>query len=166
MESTLEFPDRHFALAAEGWFELGQFEDALEELARVSPSSRGNPEVLELHWRILAQRGEWTEALEIANRMTEAAPNRAEGWIHRSFTLHELRRTQEAWTILLPVAPQFPEESIIPYNLACYACQLGELQAAQDWLKRAARMRPKNEIKVMALQDPDLAPLRDYVQKL
>lgn len=166
MESTLEFPDRHFALAAEGWFELGQLQDALEELTRVSPAGMKSPEVLELHWRILAERHEWTEALEVANRMTEAAPGRAEGWIHRSFTLHELRRTDEAWSILLPVAPQFPEESIIPYNLACYACQLGELQAARDWLQRAASMRPKNEIKVMALQDPDLAPLREYAEKL
>lgn len=68
--------------------------------------------------------------------------------------------------MLLPMAPQFPEESIIPYNLACYACQMGNLELAQDWLQRAAKLRPKNEIKAMALSDPDLAPLRSYVEGL
>lgn len=166
MAHALEFPDRHLALAAEGWFELGRLDESLNELRQLSPAGRQHPEVLELHWRILAQQREWTEALEVALRMTETSPEQAGGWIHQSFTLHELRRTREAWTILLPVAPRFPEESIIPYNLACYACQLGELQAARDWLQRAVRMRPKNEIKSMALHDPDLAPLRDYVERL
>ncbi|MFO1458988.1 MAG: tetratricopeptide repeat protein [Verrucomicrobiota bacterium] len=164
--SALDFPDRHHALAAEGWFDLGRPEEALSELDLLSPSGRSDPGVLELHWRILAQRREWSKALAIAHRMTEAAPERAEGWIHRSFTLHELRRTDEAWSMLLPMAPQFPEESIIPYNLACYACQMGNLELAQDWLQRAAKLRPKNEIKAMALSDPDLAPLRSYVEGL
>lgn len=166
MECALEFPDRHIALAAEGWFELGRLDDSLMELNQLSAGARRHPEVLELNWRIFAQQRNWTEALEVANRMTEMAPNRAEGWIHQSFTLHELHRTREAWAVLVPVAPRFPKESIIPYNLACYACQMGEMKEAQDWLKRAARLRPKNEIKGMALQDPDLAPLRDYVEQL
>ena len=166
MERTLEFPDRHIALAAEGWFDLGRPDEALTELDQLSPEGRRHPEVLELHWRILAQQREWSEALAVAHRMTEAAPDRAEGWIHQSFTLHELRRTREAWTVLLPIAPRFPKESIIPYNLACYACQLGDLPEARDWLGRAARMRPKDEIKGMALQDPDLAPIREFVEQL
>ncbi|MCW5557382.1 MAG: tetratricopeptide repeat protein [Verrucomicrobiae bacterium] len=163
---ALNYPDRHQALAAEGWFELGRPDEAMEALRQLSPEAAQHPEVLELHWRVLAQQRNWAEALEVARRMTEAAPDRAESWIHRSFTLHELQRTFEAWTVLLPVAPRFPQESIIPYNLACYACQLGDLKVARDWLDRAARMRPKDEIKAMALKDPDLAPLRPYVEQL
>lgn len=163
---ALDYPDRHQALEAEGWYELGRPEEAMEALRRLSPEAARHPEVLELHWRILARQRRWAEALEVALLLTETAPERAESWIHRSFTLHELQRTFEAWTLLLPVAPRFPTESIIPYNLACYACQLGDLKVARDWLDRAVRMRPKNEIKSMALQDPDLAALRPYVEQL
>lgn len=163
---ALNYPDRHQALAAEGWFELGCPEEAMAALRQLSAEAAQHPEVLELHWRVLARQRNWTEALEIARRMTETAPDRPESWIHRSFTLHELQRTFEAWTVLLPVAPRFPKDSIIPYNLACYACQLGDLKVARDWLDRAVRMRPKDEIKAMALTDPDLAPLRPYVEQL
>jgi len=164
--STLEFPDRHHALAAEGWLELGNPAEAFGELRRLSRAAGKHPDVLELRWRLHAERRSWNRALAVARAMTEAAPERAEGWIHQSYTLHELRRTDEAWQTLLPVARRFPKESIIPYNLACYACQLGDLASARDWLQRASRLRPKDEIRVLALHDPDLAPLRDFLAQL
>jgi len=45
------------------------------------------------------------------------------------------------------------------YNLACYECQLGNLERAKLWLERAATMSNPKEIKSMALDDPDLKPL-------
>ncbi|HRI15296.1 MAG TPA: tetratricopeptide repeat protein [Verrucomicrobiota bacterium] len=164
--SKLDFPDRHFAQAAEGWLELGDPVEAGRELDRISPAAAGHPVVLELRWRLLARNRDWAQALEVARTMTSAAPDQAEGWIHQSYTLHELRRTDEAWSTLLSVAERFPTESIIPYNLACYACQLGDLTRARDWLQRAVRLRSKDEIRSLALTDPDLAPLRDYLQTL
>jgi hypothetical protein len=68
--------------------------------------------------------------------------------------------------LLLPLAEQFPDEAIIAYNLACYACQLGDLTRAKLWLARAARQRGKLPLKEMALEDPDLAPLREYLATL
>jgi Flp pilus assembly protein TadD len=70
-----------------------------------------------------------------------------------------LKRTQEAFAVLLPVARKFPTEPTIPYNLACYTAQLGDLVAARDWLAQAFRLGNAKEIKVQALEDPDLAPL-------
>jgi hypothetical protein len=44
--------------------------------------------------------------------------------------------------------------------LACYSCQLGELKAAFAWLQRAIEVAGKEEeIRLMALDDPDLQPL-------
>jgi len=164
--SKLDYPDRHFTSAAEGWLELGDAEEAARELARVSPEQQGHPDALELRWRLCAHRTEWEEALTIARALTAAAPELVEGWIHQSYTLHELQRTPEAWSSLLSVASRFPEESIIPYNLACYACQMGDLAVARDWLQRAVRLRSKDEIRSLAMNDPDLAPLRDYLKGL
>ena len=61
--------------------------------------------------------------------------------------------------MLLPAADKFPTVQVIPYNLACYAAQLGDLAAASDWLAQAFKLGNKKEIKLQALDDPDLAPL-------
>jgi hypothetical protein len=61
--------------------------------------------------------------------------------------------------VLLPVVDKFPEEFIIRYNLACYACQLGNLKETRDWLKKASDLADTKQIKLMALKDADLKPL-------
>jgi hypothetical protein len=81
------------------------------------------------------------------------------GWIHRSFALHELKRTEEAANLLVPAAILFPKEWVIRYNLACYACQLGKHKEAREWLKIAFSTGEANQVKLMALHDPDLEPL-------
>jgi len=81
------------------------------------------------------------------------------GLIHRSFALHELKRTAEARDNLMPAVDKFPKDVTLRYNLACYECQLGNLERAKLWLERAATMSNPKEIKSMALDDPDLKPL-------
>ena len=76
-----------------------------------------------------------------------------------AFALHELKRTQEAFDALLPVADKFPEQWVIPYNLACYTCQLGRMDEARGWFHRALATGDEKEIKLQAIDDPDLAPL-------
>jgi tetratricopeptide (TPR) repeat protein len=164
--APLDFPDRHHAQAAEGWLELGDSAEAARELRHLSKVASSHPDVLELRWRLYASQGAWDAALDVARAVTNVAPERPSGWIHQSYSLHELERTEEAWDLLRPVAEKFPMESIIPYNLACYACRLGELQRARDWLQRALRLFEKSEFKRMALGDPDLVALRDYIETL
>jgi hypothetical protein len=64
---------------------------------------------------------------------------------------------------LLPAADRFPDETIIPYNLACYACQMNDLPSARTWLDRAleiaARSGDKSHWIETALHDPDLERL-------
>ena len=162
----LDYPDRHFVLAAEGWLELGDSAEAARELRRLSKAGEAHPDALDLRWRLYAMKGQWDAALAIARAVTTAAPDRPSGYIHQSYCLHELARTEEAWELLLATAEKFPKESIIPYNLACYACQLGDLVVARDWLQRAVKLRGKEEIKSMALQDSDLAVLKGYIEGL
>src|SRR5512139_4101174 len=69
--------------------------------------------------------------------VVELAPERPDGWIQRSYALHELKSTQEAFENLLPVADRFPGVWTIPYNLSCYCGQLGRLDECQGWFKKA-----------------------------
>jgi hypothetical protein len=64
------------------------------------------------------------------------------------------------------VARKFPAVSTIPYNLACYACQLGNLPEARQWLAKAIEISDAKDIKAMALSDPDLQPMWDEIKKL
>ncbi|MBI2947752.1 MAG: tetratricopeptide repeat protein [Verrucomicrobia bacterium] len=164
--AKLEPPDIHHLLAAIGWVELGNPLEARNELSKISDEQRGHPDVLEGEWRIHAAAKSWTAALQVARRQIQAAKSHPAGWINQSYALHELKRTQEAFDQLLPLAKRFPKISVIHYNLACYACQLGHLEVAKRNLARAIKQRGKDEVKKMALADADLKPLREYVRAL
>jgi hypothetical protein len=93
--------------------------------------------------------------------LLHAEPDRASGWLHQAYALRRVPEggLQQAWEALLPAYEKFPQEATIPYNLSCYACQLGQLDDARQWLKRAVASGGKERIKHMALGDSDLEPL-------
>jgi tetratricopeptide (TPR) repeat protein len=90
--------------------------------------------------------------------MVKLAPYLPAGWIQRSYALHKLKRTQEASDELLPAVDLFPREWLIRYNLACYACRLGNENIALAHLWRAFELGDAKKVKLMALDDPDLEP--------
>ena len=92
--------------------------------------------------------------------MNTPAPDRSDGWIHRSYALHALKQTQGAHDSLLPVADRFPQVWTIPYNLACYCAQLGRLDECEEWFKKAMTI-DKQTVRQAAVDDPDLKPLWD-----
>jgi predicted Zn-dependent protease len=156
---AIEHPDSVYLRAAQGWLELGNPAEALLELDQMSVDTREHPAVIEVRWQIAAKTRRWEAALALAEALCARAPTSACGWIHRSYCLHELKRTQEAWDTLLPFADAFPEEWLICYNLACYACQLRELDAARKWLSRAVQVGDAREINRLAAADSDLKRL-------
>jgi len=162
----LSAPDLHHLRAAEGWLELGNQIEAFDELERISPQLRVHPDVLELRWQIYAKEKKWEACVDIARAIAKLAPSRPNGWIHLAFSLHELKRTKEAKEVLLPVVDKFPEEPTMRYNLACYECQLGNLEGAKLFLEKAFESGDARQIKLMALHDPDLEPLWKKIGEL
>ena len=158
-------PDSHHLLAAQGWLELGSHVEASEELQKLTPRLRAHPYALELSWQTYAAAKKWDAALDIASTLTQLLPEHPFGWIHRSYCLHELKRTQEARDELLPVVGGFPDEAIMRYNLACYECQLGRLEDAKLWLQQAFKIGDPSKIKLMAMNDPDLEPLWNVIRQ-
>jgi tetratricopeptide (TPR) repeat protein len=156
---SLGAPDTFHLSAAIGWLELGNQIEANEELEKITPELRVHPDVLEIRLQIYTKAKQWERCVDIGNALVKVAPNRPFGWLQRSFSLHELKRTQEAAELLVPAAVLFPKEWRIRYNLACYACQLGNKKEAWKWLEFAFDLSDSKAVKLMALNDPDLETL-------
>ena len=150
-----------------GWLELNCPADAQEELAKISPDFQTVLVVLETRWVVCATMKNWEAALNVAEVLVGKYPGRPVGWIHRAYAL---RRSaggglRAAWDALLPAHALFPQEAIIPYNLACYAAQLNQPAEAMEWLQRALAAAPDvKQIKEMALADVDLKSLWDRIR--
>src|SRR5215469_13014781 len=151
---------------AEGWLGLGDLKEAGPALARLPASVAEHPLVLSARWQFHAAQKEWEPALEIAAALTKAAPESPYGWVHRSFCLHELKRTEEARDNLMPVLGRFPDDPLMRYNLACYECQLGRMEQALDWLQKAFSIGDARKLREMALEDPDLKPLIEKIRRM
>ena len=159
MIPPLEPPASHHVTAAEGWLELGNPAEAAAELAGVDSEWADHPAVIELEWQIQAHASQWETCLTLAARLVARHPELPAGYIHRSYALHELQRTAEARDQLLPALTLFPEEEILPYNLACYECRLGNLPRARQWLGQLFRRKDALTWRRAAQSDPDLASL-------
>jgi len=147
--------------AAEGWLELGLPDEARAEFEALEPHLQNAPVGLEVQWLLFAERGHWDAAFAIAQRTVELHPQVEAGWIHRAYSARRrpgggLALAQE---LLLPAATHFPESLTIPFNLACYAAQRGDLANAWEWLSLAAKAGSWDKIMEMALADIDLEPL-------
>jgi len=170
--NPLEPPDSFHLLAAHGWLELGCPVEAGEELEKIAPRLRSRPDVLRTRWAAYASQQQWAACVEIGDGLVAAEPGDAFGWINRSYAL---RRSpgggvQAAYDALRPAADRLDDREQVTFNLACYASQLGQLDAARQWLvesfavaKGEGRLRAAREI---ALKEPDLEPLWKVVRSL
>jgi tetratricopeptide (TPR) repeat protein len=166
----LDFSDARCLLAATGWLELGNEVEARSELGLISEAGRRHVDVLEVRWEICAREQDWEDGVRTAQVFLEVAPGNPSGWVYQAYAL---RRTaqgglEQALEALLPAYKRFPKEAVIPFNLACYACQLGRLKAARMWLKRAIAIEGESTITIreMALREPDLKPLWEEIKGL
>ena len=153
-------PDLHYLHAAQGWIGLGNIPEAEAELKRMKHRLMSHPDVLEVRWHIDAHKKEWEEAANLADALVILEPQRWDGWVHRSFAFHEMKRTREAFDKLLPAAEMFPEVWTIPYNLACYCIQLGRIKDGKFWFKKAVAI-DENAALQSGREDADLKPLWD-----
>ncbi len=166
--SPLEPPDTHYLSAAEGWLELGNPDEALAELARLSPAHHSHPVALAIRFQILAERQQWDPARAIAEELVQADPENAAGWLHRSYATRRASTggLLQAWEILHPAAELFPENVLVAFNLACYATQLGRLDEGWEWFLRASQIsKDPAATRRMALADEDLRPLWERIRE-
>ena len=158
-------PDSMHLSAATGWMQLGNTDEALVDLDKISDQHRGHYEVLHIEWHIHAQRKAWERCAELGGYMVEQYPKSSAGWINQANSLFYLNRSHDAYQLLEPVAERFPKNEAIPYNLACYACQFGDIDLAFDWYLVAEKLGKTEKIREVALSDPDMKQLWDKIGK-
>jgi tetratricopeptide (TPR) repeat protein len=161
----LDICDARHVRAAEGWLGLGLQDDAGAELDQISPAQQKHPQVLGCRWELLAARRDWDAALRIAGELLTLDPEHELGWLHYAYSIRRsksggLAKASEA---LRPAAEKFPGEPVIPFNLACYACQMGNLEEAREWFRRAIKVGGEKQMKLMALGDEDFKPLWEEI---
>jgi tetratricopeptide (TPR) repeat protein len=155
----LEPPARFHVNAAAGWLGLGDVVSARDELDQIAPDLQTHPIVLMAKCQIYMAAKEWESLIQTAASLIRDFPALHEAWVNRSYALHELKRTHEAFDALLPAAAMFPKIWVVPYNLACYCAQTGRLREALDWVNQAIDLAGGKDVRAQALEDPDLQPI-------
>lgn len=175
----IEPPDSHHLSSALGWLELGNHIEADGELAQIAPELRMHPNVLEIRWGIQYLAQKWEACFDTGVALVNAAPERSPSWRHRAASAHYMKRTREAYDLLLPALDKFPDDWSIHYDMACYACVLDNHKEARERLEKAFELGEKvsfqrvkkgslaesQRIKEMALEDPELEPLWAEIAK-
>ena len=145
---------------AEGYLELGMFDDALDHLDTLDTEFQDRFAVLQMRVNILLLRKQdWKEALRLSLRICLIHPDQSYGYVHAAFCLHELGRTAEAKQALLDGPASLLDEAVYYYNLACYDTVLGNLEQAKVYLHASFRL--DKSFRELAKSDPDLKQIRD-----
>jgi len=142
---------------AEGYGDLGMFEEALAELESVPAAQHGEMRILQARMFLLLQFKQFRGALEVSRQLCTDHPEQPVGFIHAAFCLHELGQTAEARDILISGPQALLEEATYYYNLACYNAVLGETQQALAYLRTSFKMNKK--FREIAEHDPDLSAI-------
>lgn len=153
----LEPDDLPFLLAAQGYLELGMFLDADAELERIDPERRHLPEILEVRMHIFCALKKWELMQAVAKSLALLDPENVHWIVSWAFATRRADCIEVARRILVNAVERQEDEALFHFNLACYECQLGNLDGAKERLKRAFVLN--RSYRALALDDEDLEPL-------
>lgn len=147
---------------AAGYLALGMLKDAAAELKAIEGDDAQSAGVLLMWIQLHHETRRWSRLVEVATDYTRVSPEEEQGWISWAYALRELERVREAQDVLLQAEPLHGKTSaVLHYNLACYACLLGDRETARRRLAKAIKLDA--EFKDSALTDPDLEAMRDEI---
>ena len=160
----LEPNERKHLSAAEGFFELGMYLEADAELDKIDPYCRATPEVLAVRVEIYRALEKWELMQVVAEKLANYDPAKAEWALAFAYATRRAASIKNAREILLNTLRLHPNDPSVHYNLACYECQLGNLQVAKQHLAQATKA--DSRFKLVALNDPDLESLWSEVGQM
>lgn len=151
-------PARRRLAAALGWIGLDNPDEARAELDALPPDCAGQRDVLACRLALASSRDEWASSRDLAEALVMREPEEPQWIISLAYATRRCRSLPEAEAILRAARPRFPQDAILPYNLACYAAQQGRLDEARTLLAEAAAL--DESVMDLAATDPDLLPLK------
>lgn len=149
--------DLNHLRAAEGYTELGMTKLGVDSLQLRVGIEIHLPEVLAARVEIYTGLKKWDHLQTVAARLATHDPNEAQWSISLAYATRRAQSIEAAKAILLEAVERHPNEPMLHYNLACYECQLGDVEVAKARLAHAFKLEPK--CRLMALDDDDLEPL-------
>ena len=149
---------------ANGYRELGMFDEALAELDTLVEPLSLLREANQMRLAILMEAKRWKEALPLANQLAGIETTDPSYMINLAYVTRRAKSIDRARVILETAARRFPDEAIVHYNLGCYSCCANELDTAKSYLKRAFELDPS--FIETSIGDDDLTPLEDWLRAL
>lgn len=147
----LSLQDIRHLEAAEGWLERGDYCNCFDELERID--NRDDVRVDALRWRLYNDSGQNAAAANWALAVQRRYPKELAGYIWRSVSLEKLGFYQGAYENLKPVAFEFSETGVVPFLLAVFASELGNLREAEEWLAIAFEAPDARELNLRAREE-------------
>jgi len=92
--------------------------------------------------------------LTVAKRLALIEPDNPQWTVSWAYATRRADCLDAARIILANAVEGQPNVAIFHYNLACYECQLGNIEGAKSRLKRAFDLEPR--YRITALEDEDL----------
>ena len=135
--------------------------DANAELEEIDPEVRHVPEVLEVRVGIYRALQKWELMQVVAKALAIHDPDEPQWTVSWAYATRRADSIEQARIILVNAVERIPNVAIFHYNLACYSCQLGDVEGAKRSLHRAFTL--DQGMRVMALDDEDLRPLWDAI---
>src|SRR5688572_24938742 len=142
-------------MAAIGWFDLGNYVEAFNELDNLPPEHRASVEAMELRCRIYRKLEKWRELEMVAAGCFESSDAKLTFGCHWAWALLKQGRAQEARTALDKVPYTCAPELL--FTSACVLCATGELELARSLISDAISFSiDADAMKLRALEQSEL----------
>ncbi|MBU0677357.1 MAG: hypothetical protein KJ626_04500 [Verrucomicrobia bacterium] len=142
---------------ADGYLDLHMPDHTRALLAEADNEWKQFAPFKQVELRLAIESGDWVLAAGLARDLRDKTPDEIAYWVQFAYALRRLKSIEDARGVLLEAIEKFPEEPVIPFNLACYECQLGRLHEAFSYLQKAVTLNPRYLQR--ALRDHDLEPI-------
>jgi tetratricopeptide (TPR) repeat protein len=141
-------------LAAEGWIELGSYDEAAEELHNCPPDVKSSVSFVKLWVRIFAAKGRWVEVEQYCELLAKHAPDDPFTIMNQAEAFHRQGRSREAFAVfqMAPVSMKMGPEYF--YAIARVLCALEQYTLALTCVGKAVDL--DETFRMKALTDPDL----------
>lgn len=150
--------------AAQGYRELGMYEDAWAELEALPfDDTRTSSRVLDLRVECCMGLEKWAMGAEIARGGIKKDRECLALYIHGAYCIRRSESLEAAFDFLvsghLYADKEQPARGFWWFNMACYHSQLGRIEQARDCLKHA--VEADERLRDLVFEDEDLEPLWD-----
>ncbi|MEX1049776.1 MAG: hypothetical protein WED15_09620 [Akkermansiaceae bacterium] len=143
--------------SAMGYYELGLFDDAHNELENLSRKLYGSKAILTLRASIYAEANWWDRLFEVARVLVNRWPGECDHWILLGCASRRCQSITDSNDVLLEALIFHEFEPLIYFYLACNSASSGDVASARHQLTNALLLDPG--IGTIAMEDADLAPV-------